>query len=60
MTAVVNHHRIRHAHMANINRQIMLEGMRADFAQLMSSASGWSTARPSRPHLQNTKRTNSK
>ena len=31
MTAVVNHHRIRHAHMVNINRQIMLEGMRADF-----------------------------
>src|SRR5450759_4969501 len=30
MTAVVNHHRIRHAHMVNINRQIMLEGMRAD------------------------------
>ena len=31
MTAVVNHHRIRHAHMVNINRQIMVEGMRADF-----------------------------
>src|SRR4030095_239758 len=31
LTAVVNHHRIRHAHMVNINRQIMLEGMRADF-----------------------------
>ena len=31
MTNVVNHHRIRHAHMVNINRQIMLEGMRADF-----------------------------
>jgi aminopeptidase len=31
MTAVVNHHRIRHAHMVNISRQIMLEGMRADF-----------------------------
>src|SRR5467141_3455291 len=31
MTTVVNHHRIRHAHMVNINRQIMLEGMRADF-----------------------------
>src|SRR5215510_4445276 len=28
MTSVVNHHRIRHAHMVNINRQIMLEGMR--------------------------------
>src|SRR5712691_13013891 len=28
---VVNKHHIRHAHMVNINRQIMLEGMRADF-----------------------------
>ena len=27
---------IRHAHMVNINRQIMLEGMRADFAQSTS------------------------
>src|SRR2546426_1737191 len=27
VTAIVNHHRIRHAHMVNINRQIMLEGM---------------------------------
>ena len=34
MTAVVNHHRIRHAHMVNINRQIMLEGMRADFCEV--------------------------
>jgi aminopeptidase len=31
MTAVVNKHRIRHGHMVNISRQIMLEGMRADF-----------------------------
>src|SRR5213592_166007 len=31
LTAVVNHHRIRHGHMVNINRQIMLEGMRANF-----------------------------
>src|SRR6266581_424432 len=31
MTSVVNHHGIRHGHMVNINRQIMLEGMRADF-----------------------------
>src|SRR5262249_35072256 len=30
MTTVVNRHRIRHGHMVNINRQIMLEGMRAD------------------------------
>jgi aminopeptidase len=31
MTTVVDHHQIRHGHMVNINRQIMLEGMRADF-----------------------------
>jgi leucyl aminopeptidase (aminopeptidase T) len=31
MSDVVNKHRIRHAHMVNISRQIMLEGMRADF-----------------------------
>ena len=31
MSDVVNKHRIRHGHMVNINRQIMLEGMRADF-----------------------------
>src|SRR5579859_6532378 len=31
MTDVVNRQRIRHGHMVNIKRQIMLEGMRADF-----------------------------
>ena len=31
MSDVVNKNRIRHGHMVNINRQIMLEGMRADF-----------------------------
>ena len=31
MTSVVNAHKIRHGHMVNINRQIMREGMRADF-----------------------------
>jgi leucyl aminopeptidase (aminopeptidase T) len=31
MTDVVNRRRIRHAHMVNINRRIMLESMRADF-----------------------------
>ncbi len=31
MTAIVNRRRMRHAHMVNINHQIMLEGMRADF-----------------------------
>jgi len=34
MTAVVNNHRIRHGHMVNINREIMLEGMRADFVKV--------------------------
>src|SRR5580693_9501758 len=34
MTNVVNRKRIRHAHMVNINRQIMLEGMRADFQKV--------------------------
>jgi leucyl aminopeptidase (aminopeptidase T) len=31
MSDVVNKHRIRHGHMVNITRQIMMEGMRADF-----------------------------
>ncbi len=31
MTDIVNRRRMRHAHMVNINRQIMCEGMRADF-----------------------------
>jgi aminopeptidase len=34
MTNVVNRKKIRHAHMVNINRQIMLEGMRADFQKV--------------------------
>lgn len=34
MTAVVNEKKIRHAHMVNINKQIMLEGMRADFNEI--------------------------
>jgi leucyl aminopeptidase (aminopeptidase T) len=34
MTDVVNRRHIRHAHMVNINRQIMLEGMRADFQKV--------------------------
>src|SRR6202051_4727547 len=34
MTEVVNRRKIRHAHMVNINRQIMLEGMRADFQKM--------------------------
>jgi leucyl aminopeptidase (aminopeptidase T) len=31
MTDIVNRRRMRHAHMVNINRRIMREGMRADF-----------------------------
>jgi leucyl aminopeptidase (aminopeptidase T) len=34
MTDIVNRRKIRHAHMVNINRQIMLEGMRADFLKV--------------------------
>jgi aminopeptidase len=34
MTDIVNRRYIRHAHMVNINRQIMLEGMRADFLKV--------------------------
>ncbi|MBA2448441.1 MAG: aminopeptidase [Chloroflexi bacterium] len=34
MTEVVNRRKIRHAHMVAISRQIMLEGMRADFDQV--------------------------
>ena len=34
MTGIVNRQRIRHAHMVNINKQIMLEGMRADFQKV--------------------------
>ena len=34
MTDVVNRRRMRHAHMVNISRRIMLEGMRADFGEV--------------------------
>jgi leucyl aminopeptidase (aminopeptidase T) len=34
MTDIVNHQKIRHAHMVNINKRIMLEGMRADFQKV--------------------------
>ncbi|MDQ6861754.1 MAG: aminopeptidase [Verrucomicrobiota bacterium] len=34
MTSVVNKHRLRHGHMVNITRQIMLEGMRANFLEV--------------------------
>jgi aminopeptidase len=34
MTEVVNRRRIRHGHMVNINKQIMMQGMRADFGRV--------------------------
>ncbi len=34
MTDAVNRRKIRHAHMVNINKRIMLEGMRADFQKV--------------------------
>jgi len=34
MTDVVNEHKIRHGHMVNITKQIMTEGMRADFLKV--------------------------
>jgi aminopeptidase len=34
MTDVVNRRKMRHAHMVNIDRRIMLEGMRADFEEI--------------------------
>jgi aminopeptidase len=34
MTDVVNRRKIRHGHMVNVNRQIMLDGMRADFLKV--------------------------
>lgn len=34
MTDVVNRQKIRHAHMVNVNKRIMLEGMRADFQKV--------------------------
>ena len=34
MTDVVNRRKIRHAHMVNINHQIMMEGMRADYQKV--------------------------
>jgi len=34
MTDIINRLKIRHAHMVNINKQIMLEGMRADFLKV--------------------------
>lgn len=49
MTDVINRRRLRHAHMVNISRQIMLEGMRADFLEV-DRLSSWliAKARPAR------------
>ena len=57
LTDIVNRRRMRHAHMVNINRQIMLEGMRADFHKVdrlsrrssTSSATRTRCAPPRRP-----------
>lgn len=46
MTRVVTDNRLRHAHMININRQIMTEGMRADFNKVDEiSRKVWEMAR---------------
>lgn len=34
MTEIVNRNKIRHAHMVNINKQIMMEGMRSDYNKI--------------------------
>ncbi len=34
MCNVVNQHKLRHAHMVNIEKKIMLEGMRADYKKV--------------------------
>ncbi|MFP5285390.1 MAG: aminopeptidase, partial [Thermoanaerobaculia bacterium] len=44
MTDVINRRRLRHAHMVNISRQIMLEGMRADFLEV-DRLSSWLIAK---------------
>ena len=55
MTEVVNRRGIRHAHMVNIERRIMLEGMRADFHKVDDLSVkvleiAQSRARDPRPH----------
>jgi aminopeptidase len=49
MTSVINRQKIRHGHMVNITRDIMLEGMRADFEEV-DRLSSWliAKARPAR------------
>ncbi|MBI3403910.1 MAG: aminopeptidase [Acidobacteria bacterium] len=49
MTSVVTRQKIRHGHMVNINRQIMLDGMRADFLKVDEiSRRVWEIAKASR------------
>lgn len=49
MTDVVNRRKMRHAHMVNIERRIMLEGMRADFIKVDElSVKVWEIATASR------------
>jgi leucyl aminopeptidase (aminopeptidase T) len=49
MTDVVNRRKMRHAHMVNIERRIMLEGMRADFKKVDElSVKVWEIATASR------------
>jgi leucyl aminopeptidase (aminopeptidase T) len=49
LTRVITERRIRHAHMININRQIMMEGMRADFRKVDEiSTRIWNLARVAR------------
>ncbi len=46
MTKVVNQHRLRHGHMINVNRQIMADGMRANFNKVDEvSTKVWNLAR---------------
>lgn len=46
MTKVVTENRIRHGHMININRQVMMEGMRANFNKVDEiSTKAWNLAR---------------
>ena len=49
MTEVVTRRRVRHAHMVNINKQIMVEGMRADYRKVdVISRKVWSLASSAR------------
>ncbi len=49
MTEVVNRRKMRHAHMVNIEKRIMLEGMRADFLEVdRISQSVWELASKAR------------